>query len=52
VDAERKLVALVGVEDLIVVDTRDALLVAARSRAQEVGQLVKALEQRKREDLL
>ncbi len=52
VDAEGKLVALVGVEDLIVVDTKDALLVAARSRAQEVGQLVKALEQRKREDLL
>jgi mannose-1-phosphate guanylyltransferase len=52
VDAEGKLVALLGVEDLIVVDTKDALLVAARSRAQEVGEIVKALEQRKREDLL
>jgi len=36
VDAEGKLVALLGVEDLIIVDTKDALLVAARSRAQEV----------------
>ncbi len=52
VDAERKLVALLGVDDLIVVDTKDALLVAARSRAQEVGALVKALEQAKRDDLL
>jgi mannose-1-phosphate guanylyltransferase len=52
VDAEGKLVALVGVEDLIVVDTKDALLVAARSRAQDVGKIVKALEQKKRDDLL
>jgi len=52
VDAEGKLVALLGVEDLIVVDTKDALLVAARSRAQEVSGLVKALEARKRDDLL
>lgn len=52
VDAERKLVALLGVKDLIVVDTQDALLVADRSRAQQVAELVKALESRKREDLL
>jgi hypothetical protein len=42
----------VGVEDLIVVDTPDALLVADRRRAQQVGDVVKALEKRKREDLL
>ena len=52
VDARGKLVALVGVEELIVVDTPDALLVADRSRAQQVGDVVKALEKRKREDLL
>lgn len=52
VDARGKLVALVGVEDLIVVDTPDALLVADRRRAQMVGDVVKALEKRKREDLL
>ncbi len=52
VDAEGKLVALLGVKDLIVVDTPDALLIADRSRAQEVGDLVKKLEQQKREDLL
>lgn len=52
VDARGKLVALLGVENLIIVDTPDALLVADRRRAQQVGDVVKALEQRKREDLL
>ena len=52
VDAERKLVALLGVKDLVIVDTPDALLIADRSRAQEVGDLVKKLEQSRREDLL
>jgi mannose-1-phosphate guanylyltransferase len=44
VDAEKKLVALLNVNDLIVVDTPDALLIADRSRAQQVGDLVKLLE--------
>jgi mannose-1-phosphate guanylyltransferase len=52
VDAGKKLVALLGVRDLVVVDTPDALLVADRARAQDVGKLVKLLEKRKREDLL
>ncbi len=52
VDAGKKLVALLGVEDLIVVDTPDALLVASRSRAQQVGDLVKLLERQNREELL
>ncbi len=52
VDAEKKLVALLGVKDLIIVDTPDALLVADRSRAQQVGELVKRLEKGGREELL
>jgi mannose-1-phosphate guanylyltransferase len=44
VDAQRKFVALLGVHDLVVVDTPDALLVADRKRAQQVGDLVKMLE--------
>lgn len=51
-DAENKLVALLGVKDLIIVDTPDALLIADRSRAQEVGDLVKTLERQKRDNLL
>ena len=52
VDARGKLVALLGVRDLIVVDTPDALLVAARDHAQRVGEIVKALEKLERHDLL
>jgi mannose-1-phosphate guanylyltransferase len=52
IDAGQKLVALLGVKDLIVVDTPDALLIADRNRAQEVGDIVKALEKQKRSDLL
>jgi mannose-1-phosphate guanylyltransferase len=52
VDAAGKLVALVGVEDLVVVDTPDALLVASRARAQEAGDIVKLLERQKRDELL
>jgi len=52
VDAEGKLVALLGVKDLVIVDTPEALLIADRSRAQEVGELVKMLEAQERHDLL
>jgi mannose-1-phosphate guanylyltransferase len=51
IDAD-KVVALLGVDDLIVVDTPDALLIANRSKAQDVSKLVKTLEAQKREDLL
>jgi mannose-1-phosphate guanylyltransferase len=47
-----KTVALVGVENLIVVDTPDALLVASRSKCQDVSKLVKQLDAAKREELL
>jgi mannose-1-phosphate guanylyltransferase len=52
VDADGKLIALLGVKDLVVVDTPDALLVADRHHAQHVGDLVKTLERLKRDDLL
>ncbi len=52
VHAPKKLVALLGVKDLIVVDTPDALLIADRHQAQQVGELVKLLEKQGRSDLL
>jgi mannose-1-phosphate guanylyltransferase len=39
----RKFVAVVGVENLVVVDTEDALLIAHRDRSQDVGKIVKEL---------
>ncbi len=46
VHAEGKLVALVGVDDLIVVDTPDVILVARRSDAQRVRELLEVLDAR------
>jgi len=51
-DAPGKLVALLGVQDLIVVDTPDALLITHRDHAQRVGELVKLLEKQSRSELL
>ena len=52
IDCGKKIVALLGVKNLIIVDTPDALLVADRRRAQQVGGIVKLLEENKREELL
>lgn len=47
-----KFVAAIGVRDLVLVETPDALLICPRERAQDVGKIVKALEEQKRKDLL
>jgi mannose-1-phosphate guanylyltransferase / mannose-6-phosphate isomerase len=46
VHAEGRLTAVVGVQDLVVVTTPDAVLVLPRSRAEEVKDLVAALKAR------
>jgi len=50
VHATSRLVALVGVQNLVVVETPDAVLVADRSRSQDVKHIVNALQQQKREE--
>ncbi|MDR6862369.1 mannose-1-phosphate guanylyltransferase [Phycicoccus sp. 3266] len=47
-----RVVALVGLDDVVVVDTPDAVLVVARDRAQEVKAVVDALRAQGRTDLL
>ena len=47
-----KFVAAIGVRDLIVVETPDALLIVPRDRAQDVAKIVKSLEERKLAKLL
>lgn len=47
-----RVVALLGVDDLVVVDTPDALLVTSRARAQQVKSLVDALRGRGLDELL
>lgn len=41
----KKFVALVGVHDLVVVETDDALLITTREKAQDVGKVVAHLDQ-------
>jgi mannose-1-phosphate guanylyltransferase len=48
----KKFVALVGVENLVVVDTEDALLIVSREHSQDVGKIVKELSMAGRNDLI
>jgi mannose-1-phosphate guanylyltransferase len=47
VHAPGKFVATVGVSDLVVVETKDALLITTRQHAQDVGKVVKYLDEKK-----
>jgi mannose-1-phosphate guanylyltransferase/mannose-6-phosphate isomerase len=50
VHASSRLVALVGVSDLVVVETADAVLVSSKSRSQDVKHIVNQLTAQKREE--
>ncbi len=50
--APSKAVALVGVKDLVVVETEDALLITTREGSQNVGRVVAELRKAGREDLI
>jgi mannose-1-phosphate guanylyltransferase/mannose-6-phosphate isomerase len=47
-----KLVSLIGVEDLIVVDTKDALLICKKEHSQKVKEVVKRLKEKNDERIL
>ncbi len=47
IHAPGKFVAAVGVSDLVVVETPDALLITTRHHAQDVGRVVKYLDEKK-----
>jgi mannose-1-phosphate guanylyltransferase len=52
VHAPKKFVAVVGVKNLVVVDTEDALLITTREHSQDVSKIVKHLDEKKLEKLL
>ncbi len=52
VHAPGKVIALVGVSNLVVVQTKDALLITTRERSQDVGKVVAELKAAGREDLI
>lgn len=52
IDSTDQLVATVGVKDLIVINTADALLICNRGHAQDVKRIVEYMERRQLEDYL
>ena len=50
--SKKKLIAAVGVKDLVIVSTEDAVLVCPKSRAQDVKLIVEELKRRGRDELL
>jgi mannose-1-phosphate guanylyltransferase len=48
----KKLIAAIGVRDIVLVETDDALLLCSRERSQDVGKIVKWLEQQKLRNLI
>ena len=50
--APGKTVALLGVDNLVVVETEDAILITTRDRSQDVGKVVGELKARGRQDLV
>ena len=52
VHAEHRFVAGVGIKDMVVVETADAVLVADKNRAQDVKKIVEWLKEQKRDERL
>jgi mannose-1-phosphate guanylyltransferase len=48
----KKFIAAIGVHDLVLVETADAVLLCSRDRSQDVAKIVKWLEQNRRRELL
>lgn len=48
--SDNKMIAALGVEDLVVVDTPDAVMVSRKDKVQEVKQIVKQLEKQDRSE--
>jgi len=49
---EKRLISTIGLKDLIIIDTPDALLVAKRGQAQRVKEVVDMLKERKRKEVV
>lgn len=52
VRSDSRLIAAVGLKDVVIIDTGDALLVVARDSVQEVRKVVEELKRRGRKDLV
>lgn len=52
IDGRNRLVATIGLDNVVIVDTDDALLVCAKDKVQDIKQIVNWLEENQRTELL
>ena len=52
IESSERLIATVGVEDLVVVETSDAVVIGKRERAQEIKRIVEELKKKGKEEYL
>lgn len=52
IDSPKKCIALIGIDNLVVVDTEDALLICPRERAQEVQEIVEIAHRKKMDHIV
>lgn len=52
IEANGKLIALVGLENIVVIDTEDALLIVSKDKTQDVKKVVEKLKEEKKEKYL
>lgn len=52
IEGTDKLLAMVGVEDLVVVDTADATLICSKEKCQEIKSLLKEIKEKNKENYL
>jgi len=52
IESQDRLVATVGVENLIIIDTEDALLVCSREKSQDVKKIVNILKEKNKKEYL
>lgn len=52
VEGNQKLIAMVGLKDIIIVDTKDALLICHKDKTQDVKKIVERLKEEKKEEYL
>ena len=51
IESENRLITTIGIDNLVVIDTRDALLIAKKDESQKVKDIVKQLKNKNREEI-
>lgn len=52
IETNRKLIAMIGVSDLVVIDTEDAILICSKDKTQDVKKVIEKLKELKKEKYL